>query len=231
MTQYEPDPGVKMGTSTVGMLPDRWRRAYLAAVELTSVEGPYFDPVDHAARVSAQKARDRTRRWISHQRDRAVAGDLPVVQKMLMDNIPADWRERDLRRQQASRRAELNRPELGPAHDPAWRSARGERAGAASAASGRSRGPQWLSEQGRRNGTGGRETRRAAMATRAIPIAVALLAGGDCSATETEVLRVRIQHPEESTAQLGARLEMSGAAYNGRLRRLLRRGEGLRACP
>jgi len=86
-------------------LPERWRNQYRAAIALTSTKQPYPDPIDRAARARAQRARADLRRWIDAQKRLAKAGQLPALQSFFIDRIPDDWREIDMCRQRATRRA------------------------------------------------------------------------------------------------------------------------------
>lgn len=86
-------------------LPARWRTAYTAALALIASDRPYDDPPDRAARARAQRARTDTRRWIAAQKRLAAVGELSPVQAFFIAQIPAHWREIDLRRRRSSRNA------------------------------------------------------------------------------------------------------------------------------
>lgn len=91
--------------STTSVLPERWRKTYLAAIDLVRSEEPFGDPPDPAARARVQRARMTLRRWIDSQKRLAAVGELSALQVLLMAEIPDDWRELDIRRQRASRKA------------------------------------------------------------------------------------------------------------------------------
>lgn len=63
--------------------------------------------------------------------------------------------------------------------------------------------------------------RQRAAAARHLDQAAAALANGQLSATAREVLTARVEHPDESYAQLADRLGMTKATYQTRLRAAL----------
>ena len=206
-------------TPSIELIPVAWRRSCHAAIALTRSHGPFDDPDAPAARRLSQQARSRIRRWIHRQQAAGAAGLLSDIQLRLLDQIPADWRAVDQVRQFATR-AESTDPDgkLRKGHNPQQR--RGRLAGAARTG-GQDRVEHRFIEQVRCNGTADREARRVAMADRFVPAAAAALAAGNFHPRYAAVLRVRVEHPEDTTRQLGARLGITASAYDGRLRRAL----------
>ncbi|KUL36689.1 hypothetical protein [Actinoplanes awajinensis] len=84
-------------------LPARWRAAYKSALALLDSDQPYSDPSDPIARARQQRARTDTRRWIRTQKALASAGNLSLVQRLFVAQIPDNWREIDFRRRRRQR--------------------------------------------------------------------------------------------------------------------------------